>query len=136
MLRRWLLATVAPLLLYPTSVFGQCGANGTLIYNGITGLLDCTASASLSGTVTSVAESFTGGLISVAGSPITTSGTLALTVAGTSGGIPYFSGATTWASSGALTANLPVIGGGAPIFGTPAAGAAAAWLVELMKSTP
>lgn len=63
--------------------------------------------------VTSVAETFTGGLISVAGSPITTSGTLALTVAGTSGGIPYFSAATTWASSGVLTANQIVLGGGA-----------------------
>ncbi len=65
-----------------------------------------------SGTVTSVAQSFTGGLISVAGSPITTSGTLALTVAGTSGGIPYFSSGSTWATSSALTASLPVIGGG------------------------
>lgn len=65
------------------------------------------------GTVTSVAQSFTGGLISVAGSPITTSGTLALTVAGTSGGVPYFSSASTWASSAALTANALVIGGGA-----------------------
>lgn len=63
--------------------------------------------------VTSVAQSFTGGLISVSGSPITTSGTLALTVTGTSGGIPYFSSASTWASSGALTANALVIGGGA-----------------------
>jgi len=34
---------------------------------------------------------------------------------GTSGGIPYFSGSTTIASSGALTANLPVIGGGAGV---------------------
>jgi hypothetical protein len=66
-----------------------------------------------SGSVTSVAQSFTGGLISVAGSPITTSGTLALTVAGTSGGIPYFSSASTWASSAALTASALVIGGGA-----------------------
>lgn len=66
-----------------------------------------------SGTVTSVAQSFTGGLISVAGSPITSSGTLALTVAGTSGGIPYFSSASTWASSAALAANAIVIGGGA-----------------------
>lgn len=65
------------------------------------------------GTVTSVAQSFTGGLISVGGSPVTTSGTLALTVAGTSGGIPYFSSASTWASSAALTANALVIGGGA-----------------------
>jgi hypothetical protein len=56
-----------------------------------------------SGSVTSVAQSFTGGLISVAGSPITTSGTLALTVAGTSGGIPYFSSASTWATSAALS---------------------------------
>lgn len=66
-----------------------------------------------SGSVTSVAQSFTGGLISVAGSPITTSGTLALTVAGTSGGIPYFSSASTWASSAALAANALVVGGGA-----------------------
>lgn len=66
-----------------------------------------------SGTVTSVAQSFTGGLISVGGSPITTSGTLALTVAGTSGGVPYFSSTSTWASSAALAANAIVIGGGA-----------------------
>jgi len=66
-----------------------------------------------SGSVTSVAQSFTGGLISVAGSPITTSGTLALTVAGTSGGIPYFSSASTWATSAALTASALVVGGGA-----------------------
>jgi len=68
--------------------------------------------ASGSGTVTSVSQTFTGGLISVSGSPITGSGTLALTVAGTSGGIPYFSSGTTWASSGALTANYLVVGGG------------------------
>ncbi len=65
------------------------------------------------GTVTSVAQSFTGGLISVAGSPITTSGTLALTVAGTSGGVPYFSSASTWATSAALAASSLVLGGGA-----------------------
>jgi len=67
------------------------------------------------GTVTSVAQSFTGGLISVGGSPITTSGTLALTVAGTSGGIPYFSSGTTWATSAALAASALVIGGGAGV---------------------
>lgn len=71
------------------------------------------------GTVTSVGQSFTGGLVSVSGSPITTSGTLALTVAGTSGGIPYFSSASTWASSGALTANAIVLGGGAGSAPTP-----------------
>jgi hypothetical protein len=59
------------------------------------------------GTVTTVG--FTGGLLTVA-TPTTTP---AITVAGTSGGIPYFSSATAWASSGALTANMPVIGGGA-----------------------
>ena len=68
-----------------------------------------------SGTVTSVAQSFTGGLISVAGSPITSSGTLALTVAGTSGGVPYFSSATTWATSAALAAGSLVQGGGAGV---------------------
>lgn len=71
------------------------------------------AACGVGGGVTSVAQSFTGGLISVAGSPITTSGTLALTVAGTSGGVPYFSSSSAWASSAALAANALVIGGGA-----------------------
>lgn len=62
-----------------------------------------------SGTVTSVG--FTGGLISVA-TPTTTP---AFTVAGTSGGIPYFSSASTWASSAALAANSLVVGGGAGV---------------------
>ena len=60
-----------------------------------------------SGTVTSV--SFTGGIISVA----TATTTPALTVAGSSGGIPYFASGTTWASSGALTQYGVVYGGGA-----------------------
>lgn len=59
------------------------------------------------GSVTSVG--FVGGLISV-GTPTATP---AFTVAGTSGGIPYFSSASTWASSAALGANGIVIGGGA-----------------------
>ena len=63
--------------------------------------------------VTSVAETFTGGLVSVGGSPITTTGTFALTVAGTSGGVPYFSSTSTWASSALLTANGVMLGGGA-----------------------
>jgi hypothetical protein len=71
------------------------------------------SNASSTGTVSSVAQTFTGGLISVAGTPITTSGTLALTVAGTSGGIPYFSSSSTWATSAALAANALLIGGGA-----------------------
>jgi hypothetical protein len=71
------------------------------------------ANATSNGTVVSVGQSFTGGLISVSGSPITTSGTLALTVVGTSGGIPYFSAANAWASSAALASNALVVGGGA-----------------------
>lgn len=79
-----------------------------------TGAIFLLASATgATGSVNSVAQTFTGGLISVAGSPITSSGTLALTVAGTSGGVPYFSSGSTWASSAALAANALVIGGGA-----------------------
>tara|TARA_R110002126_G_scaffold28540_4_gene95147 strand:+ start:1338 stop:2819 length:1482 start_codon:yes stop_codon:yes gene_type:complete len=74
-----------------------------------------TISATGTGSVTSVGQTFTGGLISVSGSPVTGAGTLALTVAGTSGGIPYFSGAATWASSGVLAANSLVVGGGAAV---------------------
>lgn len=65
------------------------------------------------GTVTSVAQSFTGGIVSVTGSPVTTSGTLALTVAGTSGGIVYFSTGTAWATSGVMGAGALIVGGGA-----------------------
>ena len=60
-----------------------------------------------SGSVTSV--SFTGGIVTVA-TPTTTP---ALTVAGTSGGIPYFSSASTWATSALLTNNAIMLGGGA-----------------------
>ena len=68
-----------------------------------------TVSGAAGGTVTSV--SFTGGIVSVA----TPTSTPALTVAGTSGGIPYFSSGTTWASSAALTASALMIGGGAGV---------------------
>ena len=70
----------------------------------VAGTLSATGSG---GTVTTVG--FTGGIITVA-NPTTTP---AFTVAGTSGGIPYFSTATTWASSAALAANALVVGGGA-----------------------
>ena len=62
-----------------------------------------------SGSVTSV--SFTGGIVTVA-TPTTTP---ALTVAGTSGGIPYFSSASTWATSAALASGSLVQGGGAGV---------------------
>ena len=61
------------------------------------------------GTVTSV--SWTGGIVSVA----TSTTTPAFTIAGISGGIPYFSSGTTWASSSVLNANALMIGGGAGV---------------------
>jgi hypothetical protein len=87
-----------------------------LYFKNSSGVVKLLASnTSSSATVSSVAQSFTGGIISVGGSPITTSGTLALTVAGTSGGIPYFSSGTTWATSAALAASAIVLGGGAGV---------------------
>lgn len=89
-------------------------ADGKLFYKDSGGSVQVIASKdSSTGTVSSVSQTFTGGLISVSGSPVTTSGTLALTVAGTSGGVPYFSSGTTWATSGVLASNAIVVGGGA-----------------------
>jgi len=88
--------------------------DGKLYYKDNSGVVQIIATkAGAAGTVTSVAQSFTGGIVSVGGSPITASGTLALTVAGTSGGVPYFSSASAWASSAALALNALVVGGGA-----------------------
>jgi hypothetical protein len=86
---------------------GSGGFSSVTIGTGVSftaGTLSATGSG---GSVTSV--SFTGGLIAVA----TATTTPAFTVAGTSGGIPYFSSASTWATSAALTANALMIGGGA-----------------------
>jgi hypothetical protein len=94
-----------------TLIPSQTGNSGKFLTTN--GTSTSWATVSGSGTVTSVGQSFTGGIVSVAGSPITSSGTLALTVAGTSGGVPYFSSGTTWASSAALAANALVVGGGA-----------------------
>jgi len=66
-----------------------------------------TSAGSGSGTVTSV--SWTGGIVSIA----TATTTPTFTIAGTSGGIVYFDSATTWASSGVLTNNALIKGGGA-----------------------
>jgi len=121
-------------LVVPVGTTAQRGSatNGNFRYNSTTATFEGYANGAwgsvTTGTgVTSVAQSFTGGLISVAGSPITSTGTLALTVAGTSGGVPYFTSGTTWASSGALTANAIVLGGGA--------GAAPAPLASLGTTT-
>jgi hypothetical protein len=78
------------------------GTDGASINFGAGGTVSYTT-----GTVTSV--SFTGGIISVA----TPTSTPAFTVAGMSGGVPYFSSASTWASSGALASGQFVLGGGA-----------------------
>ena len=59
------------------------------------------------GTVTSV--QWTGGLITVTNPTAAAS----LTVAGTSGGIPYFSSTSTWATSTLLAAGAIMLGGGA-----------------------
>jgi len=94
-----------------TPVATAAGTTGQVL-TATTGGAPTWAAPATSGTVTSVAQSFTGGLISVAGSPITSSGTLALTVAGTSGGIPYFTSGTTWDTSAALAASALMVGGG------------------------
>lgn len=86
---------------------GSGGFSSVTIGTGLSFVSGTLASTSAGGSVTSV--SFTGGIISVASSTTTP----AFTVAGTSGGIPYFSSSTTWATSAALAANAIVIGGGA-----------------------
>jgi len=80
---------------------------GTTVVTGTYPNFTITSNDAFVGTVTSV--SWTGGIVSVA-TPTTTP---AFTVAGTSGGIPYFSSGTAWASSGVLTASRIVLGGGA-----------------------
>lgn len=66
-----------------------------------------------SGSVASVGLTSPNDIFTISGSPVTSSGNLTLTPAGTSGGIPYFSGASSLASSAVLGANGIVIGGGA-----------------------
>lgn len=90
------------------SVFNP-GFTSLFQHNKTRDSLQANINAKGSGTVTTVG--FTGGLISVA-NPTTTP---AFTVAGTSGGIPYFSSSSAWATSAALAANALVIGGGAGV---------------------
>ena len=110
------LASSALLTQYGIVYGGGAGAVPVSTAAGTTGqVLQATTSGApvwgttYAGTVTSV--SFTGGIVSVA----TATTTPALTVAGTSGGIPYFSSGTTWATSALLTANALMIGGGAGV---------------------
>ena len=79
-----------------------------------TGVLTCSTPASGSGTVTSVGLGVpASSLFGVSGSPVTTSGTLALTTTGTSGGIPYFDTTSTLNTSALLTNHALIIGAGA-----------------------
>lgn len=110
------LASSALLTQYGIVYGGGAGAVPVSTAAGTTGqVLQATTSGApvwgttYAGTVTSV--SFTGGIVSVA----TATTTPALTVAGTSGGIPYFSSGTTWATSALLTASALMIGGGAGV---------------------
>lgn len=91
------------------------GFNNVTVGSGLSFSAGTLSATGGTGTVTQVAQTFTGGLISVSGSPINNSGTLALTVAGTSGGIPYFTSTNAWASSGTLASGALVIGGGAGV---------------------
>ena len=122
------IASSAALTQYGVVYGGGAGVVPSATANGTTGqVLTATTSGAPSwanpatnGTVTSV--SWTGGIVSVA----TATTTPALTIAGTSGGIPYFSSGTAWATSAALAASALVIGGGAgaaPSTTTTAAGA-------------
>ena len=92
-----------------SGVSGYSGWSGISGWSGVSGYSGWSGISGWSGVGTVSTVSFTGGLLSVA-TPTTTP---AFTVAGTSGGIPYFSAATTWASSAALTQYGLVIGGGA-----------------------
>lgn len=77
--------------------------------SGVTSAIQTQINAKGAGTVTSVG--WTGGIVSIA----TATTTPAFTIAGTSGGIPYFSSSSTWATSATLAANALVVGGGAGV---------------------
>lgn len=77
--------------------------------SGVTSAIQTQINAKGAGTVTSVG--WTGGIVSIA----TATTTPAFTITGTSGGIPYFSSSSTWATSATLAANALVVGGGAGV---------------------
>ena len=88
---------------------------------GGTGVNNGVSTITIGGSVTfSGAYTFTGTLTGITSVTFPISGTL-MNQTGTSGGIPYYSSSNTVGSSLALTANLPVFGGGAgtaPFVGT------------------
>ncbi len=141
-------------------IYGGASGVGTRLANGSAGQVltsNGTTTAPTwntvtgTGTVTSVAASVPS-IFSIAGSPITTSGTLAMTysgtalpvanggtglTAGTSGGVLAYTASGTLASSGALTASQLVIGGGAGVApSTLAAGVAGQLLTASSAAIP
>lgn len=102
------------------------GVAGTVLTSNGTGADPSFQAGGGTGTVTSVGLSAPSEF-TVSGSPVTTTGTLTFAwanpvsvahggtglTAGTSGGVPYYSSTSTIASSGLLTANALMIGGGA-----------------------
>lgn len=109
------------------------GINDRLFLNNSTHVLNCLTSSggnclTSGGTITGA--TFTGGIVSVSGSP-----TLSFSVAGTSGGIPCFTSTTNWASSALFNVNRVLLGGGAGACPTQTANDATATHV-LINSTP
>lgn len=98
------------------------GANGTVLKADSAQTYGVAwGTVSGSGTVTSVALSgFNAGIYSTTGSPITGSGTLAVTMTGTQYGFPYFSTTSVLSSTAAGTTSQVLIGNaaGAPTWGT------------------
>ena len=111
-----------------TGVSIAVGETAFVYFNG-TDYVKVAGTTAGTGSVTSVAASVPS-IFSIAGSPITTSGTLAMTYSGTalpvanggtglttgtSGGVLAYTASGTLASSAALAANALVIGGGAGV---------------------
>lgn len=91
----------------PIGAVGSAGLSGTApITISAAGAIGCATCAT--GTTVS---SFSGDGTVITNSSST--GAVTTTIAGTSGGVPYFSSSSGWASSAALTANSPILGGGA-----------------------
>lgn len=96
---------------------GSSTTNHLAKFSGTDGITLADGGAIPAGSVTSVGftvnSGSSSGVFTVTGSPVTSSGTLDVATAGTSGGIPYFSSSSVLSSSGALTNHALVLGGGA-----------------------